>query len=81
MRPQVGVEPDILPMAFTGQGVAMLSSVLKSERAIAVNIATMRAFLKMRELLITKKNFPKNWKKQKHILQITTNSSESSSMQ
>ena len=39
------------PYAFTEQGVAMLSSVLKSERAIKVNIAIMRAFVKMRKFL------------------------------
>ena len=37
--------------AFTEQGVAMLSSVLNSDRAIEVNIAIMRAFVKLRELL------------------------------
>src|SRR5437016_8461360 len=42
-----------LPYAFTEQGVAMLSSALKSARAIAVNIQIMRAFVRMRELLIT----------------------------
>ena len=41
-----------LSFAFTEQGIAMLSSVLKSKQAIAVNIAIMRAFVKMRELLI-----------------------------
>ena len=41
------------PMAFTEQGVAMLSSVLKSERAIKVNIAIMRAFVQMRQMLTT----------------------------
>ncbi|MFZ5799222.1 MAG: ORF6N domain-containing protein [Thermodesulfobacteriota bacterium] len=41
------------PMAFTEQGVAMLSSVLKSERAIEVNIAIMRAFVQMRQMLTT----------------------------
>jgi len=40
-------------MAFTEQGVAMLSSVLKSERAIEVNIAIMRAFVQMRQMLTT----------------------------
>lgn len=40
-----------LPFAFTEQGVAMLSSVLSSERAIEVNIAIMRAFVKLRQLL------------------------------
>jgi hypothetical protein len=39
------------PYAFTEQDVAMLSSVLKSKRAIAVNIEIMRAFVRMRELL------------------------------
>ena len=38
------------PYAFTEQGVAMLSSVLNSERAITVNIAIMRAFVRMREI-------------------------------
>jgi phage regulator Rha-like protein len=40
-----------LPYAFTEQGVAMLSSVLNSERAVHVNIAIMRAFVKLREIL------------------------------
>ena len=40
-----------LPYVFTEQGVAMLSSVLRSERAIHVNIAIMRAFAKLREVL------------------------------
>src|SRR5438552_649839 len=39
------------PYAFTEQGVAMLSSVLGSERAIAVNIQIMRAFVRIRELM------------------------------
>jgi len=43
------------PMAFTEQGVAMLSSVLSSERAIMVNIQIIRIFTKMRELLSTHK--------------------------
>lgn len=42
-----------LPLAFTEQGVAMLSTVLNSERAIQVNIAIMRAFVKLREILST----------------------------
>ena len=41
------------PYAFTEQGVAMLSSALKSERAVKVNIAIMRAFVKLRETLET----------------------------
>jgi hypothetical protein len=43
----------VLPYAFTEQGVAMLSSVLKSERAVKVKIAIMRAFVKLRETLET----------------------------
>lgn len=39
-------------MVFTEQGVAMLSSVLHSGRAIEVNIAIMRAFVRMRELFL-----------------------------
>ena len=39
------------PMAFTEQGVAMLSSVLNSKRAIGVNIAIMRTFVKLRQML------------------------------
>ena len=41
------------PMAFTEQGVAMLSSVLHSPRAIQVNIAIMRAFVQLRTILST----------------------------
>ena len=41
------------PLAFTEQGVAMLSSVLRSKRAIQVNIAIMRAFVTFREMLAT----------------------------
>lgn len=41
--------------AFTEQGVAMLSSVLNSERAIQVNIAIMRVFVKMRQIMSTHK--------------------------
>lgn len=40
-----------LPYVFTEQGVAMLSGVLRSERAVAVNVATMRAFVAMRHEL------------------------------
>ena len=43
----------MLPYAFTEQGVAMLSSVLKSERAMKVNIAIMRTFVKLRQTLET----------------------------
>jgi phage regulator Rha-like protein len=42
-----------LPFAFTEQGVAMLSGVLNSPRAIQVNIAIMRAFVRMRQILVS----------------------------
>jgi hypothetical protein len=51
-----------LPMVFTEQGVAMLSSVLNSEKAIQVNIEIMRAFANYRALLIDSKEFRKELK-------------------
>ncbi|MDO8881227.1 MAG: ORF6N domain-containing protein [Coriobacteriia bacterium] len=39
------------PLAFTEQGIAMLSSVLRSPRAVAVNVQIMRAFVRLREIL------------------------------
>jgi phage regulator Rha-like protein len=51
------------PMAFTEQGVAMLSSVLNSKRAIDVNIAIMRTFVKMRGILANNKEFAGKLKK------------------
>jgi hypothetical protein len=45
-----------LPLAFTEQGVAMLSSVLRSKHAVQVNIAIMRSFVRFRELLYTNKD-------------------------
>ena len=48
-----GKHSKYFPFAFTEQGVAMLSSVLNSERAIQVNILIMRAFNKLREMLST----------------------------
>jgi|HubBroStandDraft_6_1064221.scaffolds.fasta_scaffold589788_1 hypothetical protein len=55
-----------LPYAFTEQGVAMLSSVLNSQRAVQVNIAIMRAFVKFREILTTHRELAEkieDWKK------------------
>jgi len=49
------------PYAFTEQGVAMLSSVLNSERAVKVNIAIMRAFVKLRETLETNREFARKF--------------------
>ncbi len=51
-----------LPHAFTEQGVAMLSSVLRSERAVQVNILIMRAFIKLREVLSTHKELAQKLK-------------------
>lgn len=45
------------PMAFSEQGVAMLSSVLNTDRAIRVNIQIIRIFMKMREMLLAHKDF------------------------
>lgn len=47
---------DALPYAFTEQGVAMLSSVLRSERAVEVNIAIMRTFVQLRRLMDTNRD-------------------------
>ena len=44
------------PYAFTEQGVAMLSSVLNSKRAVQVNIEIMRAFVRLREIMATHKD-------------------------
>ena len=45
-----------LPYAFTEQGVAMLSTVLRSRRAILVNIEIMRTFVRLREIVMTHKD-------------------------
>ena len=50
-KPGRGAYSKYLPYAFTQEGVAMLSSVLKSSRAVEANIAIMRAFVKLRELM------------------------------
>jgi len=51
-----GQHPKYMPFAFTEQGVAMLSSVLKSETAIRVNIQIIRIFTRMREMIMTHKD-------------------------
>jgi len=59
LKCQIGISRDwggrrrSLPYAFTEQGVAMLSSVLHSSRAVKVNIAIMRAFVHLREMLLS----------------------------
>jgi len=45
-----------MPRVFTEQGVAMLSSVLQSKKAVQVNIVIMRAFVRLREILLTNKD-------------------------
>ncbi len=52
-----------LPYAFTEQGVAMLSSVLNSERAIQVNVAVMRAFVRLRKFLVNHEELGKSLRK------------------
>ncbi|HVO74092.1 MAG TPA: ORF6N domain-containing protein [Ignavibacteriaceae bacterium] len=51
-----------LPYAFTEQGVAMLSSVLRSKKAVKVNIQIMRTFVKLREILSTHKELAQKLK-------------------
>ena len=49
------------PYAFTEQGIAMLSSVLNSDRAITINIAIMRAFVRLRQILETNRELAKEF--------------------
>lgn len=53
---ETGKYSKYLPYAFTEQGVAMLSSVLNSERAIMVNIQIMRTFTQLRRMLLTNRD-------------------------
>ena len=56
------------PYAFTEQGVAMLSSVLNSERAVKVNIAIMRAFVKLRQTFETNRKLARKISKlERHV--------------
>ena len=52
-----------LPYAFTEHGVAMLASVLNSDRAVQMNILIIRAFIKLRELLATHKDLARKVEK------------------
>lgn len=54
------------PYAFTEQGVAMLSSVLNSPRAIAVNIEIMRAFVRLRAMLGANKEVARKLERLEH---------------
>ena len=56
----------VSPRAFTEQGVAMLSSVLNSQRAIDVNIAIMRAFVHMRKMIASHTELAKKLKELEH---------------
>lgn len=58
-----------MPLVFTEQGVAMLSSVLRSKRAAQVNVAIMRTFVKLRQLLLTNRDLAR--KVQEHDQKIT----------
>jgi len=51
LKTERGKHRKYLPYAFTEQGVAMLSGVLRSQRAVQVNVAIMRAFVRMRRML------------------------------
>jgi hypothetical protein len=56
------------PMVFTEQGVAMLSSVLKSDRAIQVNIQIMRVFTRLRQMLVTHKELAQKLEEHEQII-------------
>jgi len=55
-----------LPYAFTEHGVAMLSSVLNSERAVQMNILIVRAFVKLREVLATHRELARKMERLEH---------------
>ncbi len=62
LRVQIGIlkrgqHAKYLPRAFTEQGVAMLSGVLHSKGAVQINVAIMRTFVKLREMLATQHKF------------------------
>jgi hypothetical protein len=55
LKPGRGKQRKYLPYVFTQEGVAMLSSVLRSPRAVQVNVAIMRAFVRLREIVMSDK--------------------------
>jgi hypothetical protein len=63
-------DPRFTPRAFTQEGVAMLSGVLRSKRAVEINVALMRAFVRLREILATHEELAR--KVAQHDRQITT---------
>ncbi len=60
---EMGQYSKYLPYVFTEQGVAMLSAVLKSKRAVAVSIQVVRTFVKLREILSTHKQLQEKMEK------------------
>lgn len=67
LKSQEGIEDDYggrrtLPYVFTEQGVAMLSAVLKSKRAVIVSVQIMRSFVKLREMLLSNESFARRLK-------------------
>lgn len=77
LRSQIGTSSSkwggtrYVPMAFTEQGVSMLSSVLGSSTAIQVNIQIIRTFTKMRELLLTSAELMLKMEKMEHRIDAT----------
>lgn len=65
-----------LPRVFTEQGVAMLSSVLRSSQAVTINIEIMRAFVKMRHFMTSQKKMTKEFAELKSFLLKHSNSSD-----
>jgi uncharacterized protein YjcR len=61
-----GAHSKYLPFAFTEQGVAMLSSVLNSDRAIEVNIAIMRAFVQLRKMIASNEELARKLEELEH---------------
>jgi phage regulator Rha-like protein len=57
-----------LPYAFTEQGVAMLSGIINSDKAIAMNITIMRAFVEIKKILLKKNDMHEQWKEIKERL-------------
>ena len=62
-----GQHSKFLPFAFTEHGVLMLSSVLKSERAVQVNIQIMRVFTKLRQMVLDNEELRKELEEVKQI--------------
>lgn len=66
IRRQKVIDSDHLPYAFTEHGVAMLSSVLNSERAVQMNILIVRAFVKLRDVLATHRDLARKMERLPH---------------